>query len=196
VRTLEKQVGVTLAAIASGLSATLLGEAIAVTVLSAAVAVELVLVAALLLARQLRTERAWDVVIDGSEAPDVDEIVQERRRLSNPQRRQQYARSLAQALDAAEHWHEILIAYRPPQGIGLLGRFAPEIRQILSQVRDESADVAGIALLARFLSGGSGSTLYSADAQAIRRDLARITYLLSPHARAQPDTAANDRAAP
>jgi hypothetical protein len=109
-------------------------------------------------------------------------VVQERRRLSSPKRRQQYARSLAQALDAAEHWQEILIAYRPPQGVRLLSRFAPEIRQIVSQVGDEGTDVAGIALLARFLAGGSGSTLYSEDAEAIRRELGRITALLSPDA--------------
>jgi len=193
VRTLERHVAVTLAAILSGLAATLLGEWIAVTVLSAAVAVELVLVAVLLLARQLRAERAWDVIIEGIEAPAADEVVQERRRLSSPGRRQQYARSLIQALDAAEHWHQILVAYRPPQGIRLLNGFAPEIRQVVRQVRDEDTDVAGIALLARFLAGGSGSTLYSADATAIRRELARITHLLSPHA--QPDTTANDRGA-
>src|SRR5438128_6639450 len=67
VRTLERHVAVTLAAILSALAATLLGESIAVTVLSAAVAVELVLVAVLLLARQLRAERAWDVIIEGIE---------------------------------------------------------------------------------------------------------------------------------
>ncbi len=193
---MEKQVGVTLAAIASALSWTLLGASVAVVILSAAVAVELVLVAALLLARQLRAERAWDLIIDGNEAPEADEVIQERRRLASPKRRQQYARSLTEALEAAERWHQILIAHRPPQAVRLLSNFAPEIRQISRQVRDERADAAGIALLARFLAGGSGSALYSADAEAIRSELARMTHLLNPHAHAQPHPAPNDRPAP
>jgi hypothetical protein len=178
VRTLEKQVGVTLAAIAPALAETLLDAPIAPTLLSASLAVELVLVVALLLARQVRAERAWEVIIDGSEALDADEVMQERRRLSNPKRREQLSRSLGRALDAAEHWHQILVASRPPEGVRLLSRFAPEIRQIVTQLRDEPADVRGIALLARYLAGGPGSPLYSGDAEALRRELARIAHLL------------------
>jgi len=178
VRTLEKQAGVLLAAIAPALAGTLLGAPIGPTLLSASLAVELVLVLALFLARQVRAERAWEVIINGNEAPDAHELMQERRRLSDPKRREQLSRSLARALDAAEHWHQILVASRPPEGVRLLSGFAPEIRQIISQLRDEPADVSGIALLARHLAGGHGSPLYSGDAEALRRELARIAHLL------------------
>ncbi len=178
VRTFEKQAGVVLAAIALSASGTLVGMPTAPTALSAALVVEFALAAALLFAREVRAERAWDVIVCGGERLDVREVAREREWLSDPKCREQLGRSLERALDAAERWHEILVAARPPEGVRVLKRFAPEIRQIVAQVRNEQADVRGIALLARFLAGGYGSPLYSGDAEALRCELARIAYLL------------------
>jgi hypothetical protein len=185
VRTLEKQAGVALATVAAAASATLIGVAIAPIALAASLLVGFALVAALLLAREIRRERAWELIIGGGQELDVQELAQERRRLSEPRSRERLARSLEHALDAALHWHQILIASRPPEGVRLLSRFAPEIREIAARVRAEPADIRGVALLARFLTGGYGSTLYSGDADAIHGELTRIAHLLSPAPRRQ-----------
>jgi hypothetical protein len=178
VRTFEKQAGIVLAVIAASAAATAAALPVALTVLSAALVVEFALVMALQFAREVRAERAWEVLIAGGEGLDVAEVAHERARLSDPRRCEQLAATLAQALDSAERWHQILVASRPPEGVRVLRRFAPQVRAIVAQIRDQHADVRRIALLARFLAGGYGSPLYSGDAEAVAHELARIAYLL------------------
>lgn len=178
VRTFENQAGVVLAVIVMSAVGTAVALPVAPTVLPAALVVEFALAAALVFAREVLAERAWDIIVCESEGPSVREVLHERERLSDPRRREQLSRSLERALDSAERWHEILIASRPPEGVRLLSRFAPEIRLIVAQVRDGPADLRGIALLARLLTGGYGASLYSGDAEALRCELERITYLL------------------
>jgi len=197
VRTFEKQAGVVLAVIAASAAATAAALPVALTVLSAALVVEFALVTALQFAREVRTERAWDVIIAGGESVDVAEVAHERAQLSDPRRCEQLAAALAQGLDSAERWHQILVASRPPEGVRVLGRFAPEVRAIVAQIRDQRADVRGIALLARFLAGGYGSPLYSGDAEAVGHELARIAYLLpSPPSRAPGGSPTRDAGRP
>src|SRR5712691_1975901 len=178
VRTLEKQAGIVLVVTAASAAATAAAVPVALTVLSAALVVEFALVMALKFAREVRAERAWDVIIAGGESVDVAEVARERARLSDPRRREQLADTLAQALDSAERWHQILVASRPPEGLRVLRHFAPEVRAIVAQIRDQHADVRGIALLARFLAGGYFSFHYSAATEAVGHELARIAYLL------------------
>jgi hypothetical protein len=151
-------------------------------VLAAALAVELALSAALALARQARAERAWEVIVAGEMGLGVAAVARERERLSDPRRRRRLANTLARALDSAERWHQISVTGRPPEGVRVLTRFAREVQLIVTQLRDGQADVRGIALLARFLAGGYGSPLYAGDAEAVRRELARITELLGSSA--------------
>jgi hypothetical protein len=169
-----------LAVIAASAAATAAGLPVAVTVLSAALVVEFALAIALRFAREARAERAWDVIIAGGEDVQVAEVAHERARLSDPRRREHLAATLAQALDAAERWHQILVASRPPEGVRVLRHFAPEVRTIVAQIGDQHADVRAIARLDRFLVGGYGSPLYSGDAEAVAHELARIAYLLPP----------------
>ncbi len=178
VQTFERQAGVVLAVILLSAGATAVGMPVALTVLSAALAVELLLAVALGLARQTRAERAWDVIVAGGAGLGVAEVACERERLSGAGRRAELAATLGRALDAAERWHQIPIACRPPEGVRVLRRFGPQVRVIVDHLGSGRADVRGIALLARFLVGGYGSPLYAGDPEAVRRELARIAYLL------------------
>jgi hypothetical protein len=178
VRTFEKQAVAVLPVIATSVAGTVDGLSVAPTVLSASLVVEFALGMALLCARQVRRERAWDIIIAGSEGVDTAEVAREQARLSEPKHREQLAHTLERGLDAAQRWHQIQLASRPPEGVRVLRRFAGEVDEIVAHVRDERADARGIALLAHFLAGSYGSPLYSGDAQAVGHELARIAYLL------------------
>jgi hypothetical protein len=179
VETFERQAGVVLAVILLAAAATALGLPLAPIVLSAALAAELALGAALALARETRTERAWEAIVAGV---DVAEAARERDRLTGPKRRAELADALARALDSAEGWHQILVSSRPPEGVRALRHFAPEVRLIVAHVSDGGADVRGIALLARLLAGGYGSPLYAGDVEALHSELVRIAELVSGRA--------------
>ena len=180
VREVQTQGVVVAFAIAFGVVATLRHVSLAPIVLGVSVLLEVALLIALCLARQLRTERAWDVIIDEGERLEVAEVRREWERLSTCKRRNELARSLERALDSAERWYAIGPWSRPPEGVRLLAGLAPEVRQVADRVRGQGTGVKGIALLARFLAGGSGSPLCAGDVHAMRCELLRVAYLLTP----------------
>jgi hypothetical protein len=178
VQMFERQAGVVLAVILLSAVATGVGMRHALIVLSAALAVGFILAGALGLARQTRSERAWQVIMSGGAGLRVAEVARECERLSDAKRRADLAARLERALDAAERWYQIPVTCRPPDGVRVLRQFGPQVRPIVQNLRSGQADVRGIALLAGFLVGGYGSPLYAGDAEGVRRELVRVAYLL------------------
>jgi hypothetical protein len=147
-------------------------------VLGAAGIVEVVLLGTFLLTRSLVRERAQEL-IGAAQADDaIPVIANERRRLLSKKERERLARSLERALHAAEHWEEILPSFRPPQGIRLLRFTAREVREIAWLLRSNVDDARGVALTARFLAGGEGTSLCRGDVVALRQELNRIRHFL------------------
>lgn len=153
--------------------------AAAPAVLEAASVVAATLVVAFLISRGLVREQAQELIAGGERGDALPVVANERRRLLSGKERESLAHSLESALDAAEHWHEILPASRPPHGVRCLRFTAQEIREIVSLLRSEAPDVRGVALTARFLAGGYGASLYRGDVVALREELNRIRYLLA-----------------
>lgn len=151
----------------------------AITVASAALVVELALACGIAGARSCLHERARDVIADGEGDIQVAEIAAERTRLSRPAHRERLASSLERALYAAEHWHQLWVARRPPPGVrNLLG--CPQLtREVAQLVRDARTSVRGVALLDRVVCGGYAATLYMGPADALEQELVRIRFLLT-----------------
>ncbi len=146
----------------------------------AACAVQLVLAGLIGFLRQLQRERCWDLIIEGSDGLLLRSVVRERRRLLSVKGRRQLACSLERALDAAQHWHEIAVACRPPAGIRCLNALVAEAERVLDDLSPAGAGVRGIALTARLLAGGYASPLYQGRTEELRQELHRIHFLLGP----------------
>jgi hypothetical protein len=123
--------------------------------------------------------RARDVIADGDDGSEIVEITIERQRLVHHRTRVRLAQSLERALYEAEHWHEIPISTRPPQGVAQLATRGATVADVARLVRDPASGVRGIALLDRLLRDGYASPLYRGPERALDEELRRIRYLLS-----------------
>jgi len=165
--------------LALGVAGAVMHDADAPAVLAAAGVVQLVLLAGVLLARQLVRERVQTLIADGAEDVPLRVIADERQRLLTRKERESLARSLERALHSAQHWQEILPASRPPHGVRCLRFTAREVREVASLLRAGPSEARGVALTAQLLAGGYGSALYAGDVVLLREALNQIRYLLA-----------------
>jgi hypothetical protein len=141
--------------------------------------VELWVIPGAILAVTVLRERAREGIADGEPWSGIAEVSIERERLVRRRTRARLARTLERALYAAEHWHEMPISTRPPQGVSQLAFHSAAVRDIVRLVRDPASDVRGLALLDRLLRDGYSSALYRGPSCALEEELRRIRYLLS-----------------
>jgi hypothetical protein len=154
-------------------------------VLEAAVVVQVSLLAALIVARGIVRDRAYELIADDENCAALPLIAHERCGLLSAGHRERLARSLERLIHSAQHWEEILPAFRPPDGVRCLRFMAPEAREIASLLRAGTTDARGVALAERFLAGGDASSLCRGDVVALREELKRVHYLLAASATAQ-----------
>lgn len=153
---------------------------------AAAAVVQLALASAIALLLQLMRERAWDLIVDGRHDRQLEAVAAQRQRLLDLRERERLARSLERALDAAERWHELAVASRPPSGVRCLRFAASETHEVAHLLRADGAGVRGIALTARLLAGGYDSPLYQGRPEELRHELWRIRHLLCEQPCAEP----------
>jgi hypothetical protein len=180
VQALVRQLVATSAAVLLGAIAVAARRAWGSRLLVAALVVELTLLGMLGLAREIRREHVLRLIARDRPRLPVAEVAREAQRLASPRHAAQLARRLDRALNEGVRWHELPVASRPPQGIRLLSGFAPEVNEIVAELRSGKAAVSGIALLELFLIGGHGSGLYAGDEDKLREQLWQIRHLLSP----------------
>jgi hypothetical protein len=165
--------------IALGIAGTVRHGAAAPVVLAASGVVELVLAASVLFACKLVRERAQALIAEGAEDLALRVIAEERQRLLSDKERERLAHSLERLLHTAQHWNAFLPASRPPQGVHCLRFTAREVCEIVALLRACPSEARGVALTARFVRGGCGSTLYAGDPVVLREELDRIRYHLT-----------------
>jgi len=182
VRVLAWQLAAVSGVVAVGALAVAGRRAWGIGLLSVALVAELVLVMLYALAQQVQREHVLRLIASGRAGLPVEEISREAQRLATPRHRTQLASRLERAMDEAVHWHQFPVASRPPPGVRLLCAFAPEVGEIVGQLRGGQPTLPGIALLELLLTGGYGSALYTGDRDLLREQLWRIRYLIClPH---------------
>ncbi len=178
-RTVALQLVATLIAVSLGVAGLLDGGAGARLVLGAAGVVGVLLVLFALSTRTLVRERADELIAEGRLDDDVAVLAREGRRLASAGRRESLARSLEGYLRDAEGWFEIHPSFRLPHELRSLRFVAPEVRDVVSRLRSDSAPIRGVAATAAFLNGDS-SPLFAGDVEKLRRELDRLRDLLAP----------------
>jgi hypothetical protein len=146
----------------------------AVSVLVGAAVVEFALGAVLALLVEQTRERARDLIIQGREDLPLQAVASERERLLNPHVRRGLARALERVLRAAEDYERLTISSRPPPGTRCLRAVAPELREIAAGLRAEEVGVRAVARVARLLTGGYASPVYTGRLGEVRLELERI----------------------
>lgn len=179
-RALLGQIAVTSIPILLGIAGTVRHVTIAPVVLGAAGFVELMLAAAALFVRQQIRYCARELIASGNGALRVSVVIDERGRLLTRREREKLARSLERLLHDAQRWYSIFPASRPPQGVLCLRFAAEEVLDVVSQLRSDSASARGVALVARFLTDGTSSSLYRGDVELLREELHLIREALTP----------------
>jgi hypothetical protein len=70
--------------------------------------------------------------------------------------------------------------FRPVVEVRCLRLVASEARETAQILRSDSVNVRGVAAVARFLTDGSQSALFTGDVELLRHELLRLRWLLSP----------------
>lgn len=181
-RTVALQVVATLIAACFGVVGVLEGTSGARVVLGVAVAVGALLVLYAVSTRTTVRGRADELIAEGRDDDAVPVLADERRRLRSRDRRERLARSLERFLRDAEALLEIHPSFRLPRELRLLRFVAPEVRDVVTLLRSDSARVRGVAATATFVNGDS-SPLFSGDVEKLRNELRRLHALLAPDER-------------
>jgi hypothetical protein len=126
-----------------------------------AVVVQLVILARLALMRASVQEECRELIIERGPHLDLPSVDRERRRLANPSTRDELAR-------AAERMADRLAATTA---------IAPELREIATLLRADTADVVGVALAERLINS-AGSPLYGDDEHRLPGELIKIRHRL------------------
>jgi hypothetical protein len=149
------------------------GASFGLPLLIAAALVQIVLLARLALMRASVQEECRELIIARRAPADLPSVERERRRLADPRKRDELARSIELLVARAA-----AVTYRPPDmPLHLARAVEPELREIATLLRADSTDVVGVALAERLITF-AGSPLYGSDERRLRDQLAQIRYRL------------------
>jgi len=151
------------------------------TVGLSALIVLLILAGAAAELHQRKRQRALDLILEGRERLPIAAIRRERRRLLDPRTRSLLAASFqTMAQEATSRPKMVIRASRPLFDVKVVAGVAEELRAVARLLGPESESARGVALAERLVMDGMASPLYGHNIAALREQLKRIRYLLSP----------------
>jgi hypothetical protein len=135
-------------------------------------------VAATLLRRQTRRDRALDLILEGRQSVPVSVVQRQCRRLSRPKTQRTLARALNSMVDDTlrRSW-PLPLSSRPLLHRPLIARLQREIRAVAELLGSGSATIRGVAFCERLVTDGA-SPLYGEDPLALNAELCRARTLL------------------
>jgi hypothetical protein len=173
-----RQLLVVAAMFAGSVAAALEHDSWARSLAVASAVVLLAFVAATLLRRQTRRDRALDLIVEGRQSIPVSVVQRQCRRLSRPKTQRTLARALNSMVDDTLHrpW-PLPLSSRPLLHRPLIARLHIEIRAVAELLGSGSASIRGVAFCERLVTDGA-SPLYGEDATSLHDELCRARSLL------------------
>ncbi len=147
----------------------------AVTASAAAVLLALAVARALLCQR--RRDQVVALIAEGREELPLVPVQTERRRLLDGRTRSRLAACLERLAEEAHAASFMPVPWLFDRRV--VGAVAGELLGLARLLRCEPSNARGVALVWSLISDGTGSPLYGSDAADLRRELARIRFLLS-----------------
>jgi hypothetical protein len=144
----------------------------------AAAVVQIVLALQMAVLVQSRRDRCRELIIGGESRLALRAVDVERRRLEDPRLLARLARTLDDMADTARRSLPRHPASRPLFDVRVIRAVEPQLREIAALLRTDAPCVRGAALVERVLTCGD-SPLYGADAEPLRWELRRASYLLA-----------------
>jgi hypothetical protein len=143
----------------------------------AALMVQLGLGWRLVLLRVSRRDVCVNLIAEGRGELRLTCVEKECRRLSDPGRARQHARSIDELLKAADHPPRASVS-RPLFDVGVIRSVSPELRHVAGLMRENRPPLRGVAHVERLITGGS-TPMYGTEVAPLREELRRAAYLLS-----------------
>lgn len=166
-------------AISAGASAGWLGER-AIAVAASALVVGAISGVIHAAHRISRRSVVHEEILAGRTINEVPAFREEVARLRSPALRDELCAGLSRALHDAEHWHELLVASRPPPSVRRLAEHRRLVHGIIDALaRPGAPSLRAAVLLERLIKGGYGSPLYESGQDQLARELTRIHYELT-----------------
>ena len=144
----------------------------------AAAVLQLALGCWLALLRMSRREACLELIVEGHRGLRLACFEQERRRLIDPRKARQLARSIEEVVRTAGHPVPRAARARPLFDVRVIRPVAPELRQIAALLRGDRPSLQGVAAVERLLTGPS-TPFYGSEVEPLRHELRRVRYLLS-----------------
>jgi hypothetical protein len=177
-RSLAVQIAVTSIPVVLAVVGTARGVDSARIVLAVAVAVQLALLMSMPVLRRRTHDATRDLIAAGDvRALSIPVVADDRNELVSEPQRERLAASLESLVETAAAWRRRVPLRRLPLGVLCMRHALEDAREVVALLRADDAQARGVALTARLLWDGA-SPLYGEDADALRRELARIRYLL------------------
>lgn len=144
----------------------------------AALVLQLALGCRLALLRMSRREGCLELTVEGHRGLRLACFEQERRRLLDPRKARQLARSIEEVVRTADHSVPRAARARPLFDGRVVRPVAPELRQIGAPLRGDRPSLQGVAAVEQLLTGPH-TPLYGSEVTPLRQELRRVRYLLS-----------------
>ena len=150
------------------------GAPIGLPLLVSSILVQVAIALRLILLRDQVRDESRQLIIAGGAPSALACIQRERLRLVDPHNRVRLARTIEDLVERATATN---LATRPFLDLCLACRLAPELRDVASLLRADTADPSGVALVERLVTEAT-SPLYGTHENALREELDRIRYRL------------------
>jgi hypothetical protein len=128
--------------------------------------------------RLSRRELCVELIVEGRQECPLACVRRECRRLREPRMARQLARSIDEVVQAATRPIPRAAAARPLFDVRTIRPVTPELRQIVSLLRDAHPPLQGVAAVERLLTSPA-TPLYGSKVEPLRQELCRARYLLS-----------------
>ena len=179
-RTATEQLLTATVAAAAGAGLVLGGAPVGAPVIIGAVLVGLWVGGRLALLAEQRRDICREMIIERRAPRALASVEREWERVDDPDNRARLADSLERVARLAASTSAGPPTSRPYFSARLVGKMAPELREIAALVRSGTSGVAGVALVERLVSS-PGSPLYGEAERVLRDELARVrSRLLNP----------------
>jgi hypothetical protein len=165
------------ALLCAGVAALLDGLSVGLSLTVAAALAQTILAARVALLLESRREHVLDLIIEGRGDLPIAAVERQRRRLLDPARRRGLASAFEEIRDEALRPPARDPRMRPIFDRRVIAAVAPELTTIAALLRDDVANLRGIALAQRLVTDGI-SPLYRSDVRLLRDELRRLEYHL------------------